>query len=63
MELVESLARQPVAIVMALVAVGCVLFAVSFGIRFRDRLLMGVLGLISGTVAWMMASRWYWPRF
>jgi hypothetical protein len=57
----KSLAAEPVAILMALVAVGCMLFAVAFGVRFRDRLLLVVLGLMSGTAAWVMASSWRWP--
>ena len=57
----KSLMAEPVAILMALVAVGCAMFALSLGVRVRDRLLVGVLGLISGAAAWAMAS-WPWSR-
>ena len=58
----RALLAEPMALVMALVALGCAIVAISFGIRIRDRLLSALLAFISGVTAWMMASRWQWPQ-
>jgi hypothetical protein len=63
MEFFRALLAEPVALVMALVAVGCAIATVSSGtFRVRDRLVSAALALISTVTAWMMATRWQWPR-
>jgi hypothetical protein len=63
MEFSRALFAEPMALVMALVAVGCAIATLSFGpFRVRDRLFSAALALISGVTAWMMATRWQWPR-
>lgn len=62
-QLLRALFAEPVALVMALVAGACAITALSFRrIRVRERLSSAVLAFISGMAAWMMATRWEWPR-
>jgi hypothetical protein len=61
-EALRALFAEPMALVMALVALVCAVAAVTPSRRHvRDRLLTVALALISGTSAWMMATRWRWP--
>ena len=52
--------NEPIAVLMAVVAVVCAAVAISFGVgvRLRDRILMAVLALMSGVAAWIMATGW-----
>jgi hypothetical protein len=61
-ELLEGLKRffmEPMAVVMAFVALVCAIAAASRG-SVRDRLLMVVLAFLSGMSAWMIVTRWRW---
>ena len=52
----NALLAEPLAIVMAVVALVCAIPAVIFGIRGRDRVLLVGLSVLSGLSAWLMAS-------
>jgi hypothetical protein len=52
----NALLAEPLAIVMAVIALVCAIPAVSFGIRGRDRVLLAGLSVLSGISAWLMAS-------
>jgi uncharacterized membrane protein (UPF0136 family) len=58
----KALLREPLAIVMALVAVGCILAAFGYRVRAHRRVWLVVLAVITGITSWMMASNWQWPR-
>lgn len=58
----KALIREPLAIVLALVALGCTLGALGFGVRAHRRVWLMVLALITGITSWMMASNWQWPK-
>ena len=60
MNFLNSLVTTPMAVVMALVAVGCAIAALTGS--FRERMLMLALALISATTSWGMAANWRWPR-
>lgn len=58
----KALLREPIAIVMALVALGCLVGALGDGVRAHRRVWLVVLAVITGITSWMMASNWQWPR-
>jgi hypothetical protein len=51
----NALLAEPLAIVMAVIALVCAIPAVSL-IRDRDRVLLAGLSIVSGLSAWLMAS-------
>jgi len=52
----NALLAEPLAIVMAVIALVCAIPAVSFEIRGRDRVLLAGLSVLSGLSAWLMAA-------
>ena len=56
----QALIKQPMAIVMVLLAVVFTIAACHHGNRVGRRLLAMALTLISGVTAWMMASEFRW---
>jgi hypothetical protein len=56
----NALWTQPLALVMALVAVACLIAAVRSKERVRDRLL--AMALLSGMSAWIILVRGRWPK-
>ena len=60
MNFLTALVTTPMALVMALVAIGCAVASVTGS--FRQRLLMIALAVISATTSWGMATNWRWPK-
>jgi diaminopimelate epimerase len=56
-----ALVKEPMAVVMAVVAVVLVIAATRPRILFYERLLRLTLAIVSGLTAWIMASGWRWP--
>ena len=54
----NAITKEPVAILMGIVAVVCAIDAIGFGTRLRNRILMSVVALISAVAAWILASGW-----
>jgi|RhiMetdeSRZDD1v2_1073273.scaffolds.fasta_scaffold09293_5 ABC-type polysaccharide/polyol phosphate export permease len=56
----NRLIAEPIALVMAIIAVGFTIALCSFGVRVRDRLLFAVLAAASAVSAWLMARGGRW---
>jgi len=52
----NALVAEPLALLMAVVALICVIAALSFGPSRRDRILLAVLAILTGFSAWVMAT-------
>ena len=57
----KAVAAEPMAIVMGLVAIGCVIVATAPRTRGRDRILTAAVALISAAISLVMASHWRGP--
>jgi cell division protein FtsW (lipid II flippase) len=60
-DFVRALFGEPMALVMAIVALACAVMALSPGTWFGRRLATAALAMVSGMTAWMMVTRWRWP--
>jgi hypothetical protein len=59
--MISGLVAQPIALVMAFLAVLLVLVSVNSGTQPARRVLLIAIAIISGLAAWMMATGWSWP--
>jgi uncharacterized membrane protein len=57
-----ALSAEPVGILLALLTVALVINALLPRARFRDRMFSVTLAIVSGITAWMIATRWRWPK-